>query len=86
MFNIRGINSLGLNTMSVSSTINKPVPIEEDYSISGTNHNAKGVFRIENAPNIYHHGGEIKPIGLKFRFHNNVIEGIPITIRFKRFN
>ena len=83
VFNIRGINSLGLNTMSVSSTINKPVPIEEDYSISGTNHNAKGVFRIENAPNIYHRGGEIKPIGLKFRFHNNVIEGIPLQLGLK---
>lgn len=40
----------------------------------GTDHNSKGVFRINNAPNVFQ-GGSIKPLGLKFKFHSNVIEG-----------
>ena len=82
VFNIRGIDILktdhGLFNLSDAS-IDDPINSQEDFIIQDTqNHNTKGVFKIDNtASNFSVFDGEnpIKPIGIKFNFEGDVING-----------
>ena len=90
VFNIRGLKDLNngtYNKFNIKSRIQDNINIgenyiiEEDYNseINSTMHNSKGVFKITHSENIYGsetiYGSKINPIGIKFRFHNNVING-----------
>lgn len=87
VFNIRGLQELNTNTYTESAPftisarlqdeihVGENYIIEEDYNsqINAVIHNSKGVFKITASNNVY--GNEIKPIGIKFRFHKDVIDG-----------
>ena len=89
VFNIRGIKELTPDTIwgKWSQTFNIPqhdVVIQDDHIIADTDglENSKGVFRINHyqKTGITHpvHGNYdgIRPIGLKFRFHSDIIKGV----------
>lgn len=79
VFNIRGIDVLhtgsgvfNLSTASIENEIN----YQEDFIIQGSlNHNTKGVFKIDNSTGVFNGENPIKPIGLKFNFEGNVLNG-----------
>ena len=84
VFNIRGIKELNSNTtFTTTLDINSSINYDEDYLLNGSfyNENVKGVFKItsDSTTNIFRQTNSIKPIGLKFKFHNNVIDGNDYT-------
>ena len=82
-FNIRGIKELNSDTTFniPANAIDKDLNFQEDYIIEGTqDHNAKGVFKINNSDkNTFNQDSQIKPIGLKFNFEGNVVNGTALN-------
>ena len=78
-FNIRGIKELKSDTVFniKANAIDEPLNYQEDYIIEGTpDHNSKGVFKINNTnKNTFDQDSQIRPIGLKFNFEGNVVNG-----------
>ena len=78
-FNIRGIKELnGDTTFNIpANAIDRDLNFQEDYIIEGTqDHNAKGVFKINNSKkNTFNQDSQIRPIGLKFNFEGDVVNG-----------
>lgn len=76
VFNIRGIKELSQTvTFDVPNTINDEIEFKEDNLIEGTNENTKGVFKINSNAEIFTGDSPIKPIGIKFNFNSNVVQG-----------
>lgn len=96
VFNIRGIKELVFDYDSLDFrlpvNIQNPINIGEDYIIEADavklNQidnlvNSKGVFKISDTPNIFFKNDRIRPLGLKFVFNNNIIEGDSLNAGLK---
>ena len=81
VFNTRGINLLTPTTSFTSFTVESKINYQEDYIIEGTSstypENAKGVFKIDSTNSMFNGYNEIVPIGVKFNFTNDVLDGVP---------
>lgn len=82
VFNIRGCTDLTYNfdwEIATDNVVDSTVNVDNNYIISGTSHNAKGVVRISEeasaSKHVFNSTSPITPIGIKFTFHGNVIEG-----------
>ena len=80
VFNIRGISELSPNTKfsCEDKSIDDEINYGEDNIIEESNgiENSKGVIKINNASyNTFNGEGTIKPIGLKFKFTADVLDG-----------
>jgi hypothetical protein len=85
VFNTRGIKELTSNTVFKALDISENINYTEDFyleeSESDNNpENVKGVFKISNLSTsetgIFNKSSSIKPMGIKFNFTGNVINGI----------
>lgn len=76
VFNIRGIKELSYDTVfNLPEDLYEEITYQEDYTIEGTNHNSKGIFRINADIPIFEENKPIKPIGIKIDFNKGVING-----------
>lgn len=80
VFNIRGKKILDTVNTFLDFKISDTINAGEDYIIEGSDpnnpENIKGVFKIDcTAKSLFNDENPIKPIGLKFNFVNNVIDG-----------
>lgn len=81
VFNIRGIKELSETSLfykeySLSDALNYREDFILEKSIDENNpENAKGVFKINTNSSVFSGKDSISPIGLKFNFNNQVIEG-----------
>lgn len=79
VFNIRGKKTIDVNTTFDIYNVTQIINYGEDYIIEGTEENVKGVFKIDNTNNaggnLFDVDEPIKPIGIKFEFTSNVLEG-----------
>lgn len=81
VFNIRGRKQIGNSEIFTEFNLAETINFSEDYLIEDTINplnpeNAKGVFKIsDTTKNIFNGRDSIKPIGLKFNFMSNVVDG-----------
>ena len=78
VFNTRGIKNLATKEdFEMPKGDFKVVNYQEDYIIenSGGLQNAKGVFKIDTNLEVFSGQKAIKPLGLKFNFHNDIVDG-----------
>jgi len=76
VFNPRGIKELTETPNFKSFKVEDTINWEEDYIIEGTDENVKGVFKVNlNDYNTFNYSEQLKPIGIKFNFSENVLEG-----------
>ena len=83
VFNIRGVKELNSTYSPNKLDIEKDVNYGDDYLIennsSSNPENTKGVFKINNTGSLLFDGhSEIRPLGLRFKFDEDVIKGKPI--------
>ena len=79
VFNIRGIDILNNTSNFTPFAITDTINYGEDYLIQNTKENIKGVFKIDSPLSMFNGSGSIKPIGLKFNFTGNVLDGDEAT-------
>lgn len=80
VFNIRGKKILDIVNTFKDFKISETINAGEDYIIEGSDpnnpENIKGVFKIDTTTkSLFNDNEPIKPIGIKFNFTNNVIDG-----------
>jgi len=80
VFNIRGIKNLTGNTTFSNFLLSDPINSTENFLLENTNagnpENIKGVFKIDaETKSLFNGDSSIKPIGIKFNFTNNVVDG-----------
>lgn len=80
IFSIRGIKELNDTAIFSTLSIDEQINYGDDYLIEGSSslnpENAKGIFKINTTKTVFNGTSEIKPIGLKFNFTSNVLDGI----------
>lgn len=81
VFNIRGRKTIDINTIYTHYNLDGKLNCTENYLLEGTKYpdnpeNVKGVFKIDCSTKLMFSGtGSIRPIGLKFDFMSDVIDG-----------
>ena len=79
VFNIRGIKELSSNTLFTSFNLSKEIKYGEDFIFEDTNssnpENAKGIFKVKGDQYVFNASEPIRPIGLKFEFTEDVVDG-----------
>jgi len=80
VFNTRGKKILGTTDSFMDFKISDTINAGEDYIIEGSDpnnpENIKGVFKIDTQTySQFNNTDSIKPIGIKFNFVNNVVDG-----------
>lgn len=86
VFNIRGKKVINQNSEFTTFKLSDPLNYTNDYILEGTKdssnpENVKGVFKIDcnlSITNQFNYLNPIKPIGLKFSFRSNVVEGTDV--------
>jgi hypothetical protein len=78
VFNIRGIKELSSITEFDSYNRSEELNFGEDFILEKSNlkdnkENIKGVFKINSDIDVFNGADSIKPIGLRFKFQNNII-------------
>lgn len=78
-FNIRGIKELTEDSIFTDIKLQDPINYSDDYILENTSitnpENVKGIFKISDKSKVFNGQDTIKPIGIKFKFTRNVIDG-----------
>ena len=77
VFNIRGVKELSEGYKFTNFHINDPINHDQDYIIEKSNglENSKGVFKINSEDSVFSMGNSTRPLGLRFNFTSDVIDG-----------
>ena len=76
VFNIRGVKELSENTsFNIQGNLNEEINYKEDFTIERTDHNSKGIFKINSNSDMFENNKRIKPLGVKINFNNGVVDG-----------
>jgi len=87
VFNIRGRKIVGLTNDYTHYNLYDDINYSEDYILEGTKdknnpENIKGVFKISaEEKNTFNNLDSIKPLGIKFKFVNSIVDGDGLFIK-----